>query len=77
MPAKKGNVLTQLLCVLKVKKTPCEDIVTLADNVVRDYIYSKNKYIRHKYRKSNQTLCILSSLLITSLVLAAVIIKLI
>ena len=76
MPAKKGNVLSHLLCVLKGKKAHCEDIVTLADKVVRDYIYSKNKFIRRKYRKKQKLLCLGSSLIFASLVLTLVIFNL-
>ncbi len=52
MPEKKVNVLSQLLCVFKAKKSPERDIVATADKVIEDYIFSKNKLIRRKCKKS-------------------------
>ncbi len=77
MPAKRGNVLSQLLCVFKAKKAHGEDIVTLADKVVRDYIYAKNKFIRRKYKKANKALWVASLLLFSSLVLTVVAVNMI
>ena len=76
MSAKRGNVLSQLLCVFKSKKSHSEDIVTLADKVVRDYIYSKNKFIRRKYKKANKLLWFSSSFIFGSLILTLVILNL-
>ena len=51
MPDKKSNVLSQFFCVFKMKKNHCEDIVSIADRVVEDYIMSKNRLI---YRRCNK-----------------------
>ena len=53
MPEKKVNVLSQLLCVFKSKKSTERDIVAIADKVIEDYIFSKNKLIRRKCKKAS------------------------
>lgn len=53
MPDKKPNVLNQFFCAFRLKKSSCEDIVSMADKVVGDYIYSKNRLIHRKCRKNN------------------------
>ncbi len=55
MPEKKVNVLSQLLCVFKSKKSAERDIVAMADKVIEDYIFSKNKLIRKKCKNSSGT----------------------
>ena len=52
MPEKKVNVLSHLLCVFKSKKSSERDIVALADKVIEDYIFSKNKLIRRRGKKT-------------------------
>ena len=52
MPEKKANVLNRILCVFKSKKSSERDIVALADKVIEEYIFSKNKLIRRKCKKS-------------------------
>jgi len=54
MPDKKVNALSQFLYVLKSKKNSCDDIVTMADRVVEEYIISKNKLIHRRYKRKNR-----------------------
>ena len=52
MPEKKVNVLSRILCVFKSKKSYEQDIVAMADKVIEEYIFSKNKLIRRKCKKT-------------------------
>ncbi|MBO5008786.1 MAG: hypothetical protein J6D26_08115 [Clostridia bacterium] len=52
MPDKKPNVLAQLIYAFQRKKAPVNDIVTVADKVIEEYIYSRNKLIHRKCKKS-------------------------
>lgn len=49
MPEKKPNALSQFFSVFQKKKPVYEDIVTVADKVVEDYIFAKNKLLRKAY----------------------------
>ncbi len=55
MPGKKVNVLSQFFCVFKSKKPAERDIVSMADKIIEDYIFSKNKLIRRKEKKNPGT----------------------
>ncbi len=70
MPEKKLNVITQLFCAFQKKKYVCDDIVTAADKVIENYIYSKNRLIRKIYApKREKRALIWSSILAVSSVL--------
>ena len=49
MPEKKPNALSQFFSAFQRKKPVYEDIVTIADKVIEDYIFAKNKLIRKAY----------------------------
>lgn len=49
MPEKKPNALILFFSVFQRKKPVYEDIVSVADKVIEDYIFSKNKLIRKAY----------------------------
>ncbi len=77
MPYKKTNVLNRFFCVFKPKKSPCDDIVSMADKVIEDYIYSKNKLIHRKCKKDNSGFLIFSLMLAASLGLSLIFFSLI
>ena len=49
MPEKKPNVLREFLSAFQRKKPVYEDIVTVADKVIEDYIFSRSKLLRKAY----------------------------
>ena len=49
MPEKKPNALSQFLSAFQRKKPVYEDIVSVADKVIEDYILAKNKLIKRIY----------------------------
>jgi len=75
MPDKKPNVLSHFLCVFKAKKQPYEDIVTIADKIIEEYIYSKNKLIHRKCKKKNHSFLKFTLILGLSLAIGFVITK--
>ncbi len=66
MPDKKPNVLAQLIYAFQRKKSPADDIVTAADKVIEEYIYSKNKLIHRKCKKSRSGEGVLIALMFAS-----------
>lgn len=55
MPEKKPNVLTQFLYAFRQKKPPADDIVAMADKIIEEYIYTKNKLIHRKCRQKDRS----------------------
>lgn len=75
MPEKKLNVITQLFGAFQKKKYVCDDIVTAADKVIENYIYSKNKLIRKVYAPNREKRALIwSSVLAISCVLISIMI---
>ena len=55
MPEKKPNVLTQIIYAFRQKKPPQDDIVAMADKVIEDYIYTKNKLIHRNCKQKDRS----------------------
>lgn len=69
MPDKKVNVLSQFLW-FRTKKGPSCDIVEMADKIIEEYIYTKNRLIRQKHKKDNLGFKIFGSVILSSFLLA-------
>ena len=56
MPEKKFGMFEILKGVFRIKKSPGEDIVYRAEQIVADYVAKKRGEILSKYRKKNHWL---------------------
>ncbi len=70
MPQRKPNVINQIIGALQRKKCAYDDIVTAADKVVEDYIFSKNKLLRKACAAKEKRASIAATLLFAGAALA-------